>query len=274
MAEGTQDVPAESSPATSETPPTPDSGAAPVSAGTGFPADRPVENVLAEWNRKFQGLEERLGQVVGILVQQQQGGQAQAANAGYTDEQLYQLAAAGNTAAMQQLDQRREQRLTQTWQQQQHAQQTLALSLQQMLQRYPIFTDNTHPLTQAATAYKQRLIAAGAQDGPATILEAMRQAIIDHPELVPRASETPELQRRVGAQAAAMVDGGQMNRRPPAPEPKKKAPQLTPELWKLAQRYGYTDKAKAQKALENFERRQESGQSRLGLVGTFLREEG
>lgn len=261
------DVPADSSPAPAAPSPSPESGPAPVSAVPGFPQDRPVENVMAEWNRKFQALQDQLGQMMTYLARPAPTAES---SSSYTDDQLYDLAVAGNKGAMQTLDQRREARLRESLIQQTAQSNALLMELQGVVERYPCLRDATHPLTQAATAYKMRLLAAGAQDTAVTVLEAIRQTIVNNPDLVPRSSaDLGETQRRVGAQAAATIDAG--GRRPAAPAPvKPKEHVLSPRELEIAQRMGVKD---PQKAFANFEKRQADKRSSVSpLVAQIVRE--
>ncbi len=267
-----EDVTAESSPAPDPTSPDPTPSASQVEEPVG---DRPARNILGEVDRKFGSrfnqIEQTQAQILALLQQQNQPAQP-ARQPGtledYTDNQLLELHNAGHTNATLELQRRiSRQEATRVVQQGQQ----VNASIQQrnaLYQRYPVFADNSHPLTQYAVRAKNLLVSRGADAQNAeTDVQAMMLAVTDNPQIIAQLhGNQDEPQRRSTVNQATTLDGATSRRANSRPN----TPQLSPREAELAKRYQVKDPARAK---ANFQKRQDSGQSSLGMVSAFLREE-
>jgi hypothetical protein len=254
----------------------PESSAAAVTAvdDDAIVGDRPLKNYIAELERKAAQREERLKMelLAAISAAQRPQAPAQPQSREYSDEELSQLAAAGDARALQMLTDRQAARHA--------AQQTSAYSQQQadlaqlnaLMGRYPVLRDGSHSLTQYATQVKLALLARGAQDTAATVIEAIKTAIADNPDLAAQSAvrmTSPSVPRATAPVAGAAAPAPRRTPQSPA----RPAATLSDKEWEVAKRMGYSTREQAAKAKENFQRRQTSGQSRLGAVGAMIREE-
>lgn len=250
---------------------TPDPATVNAGVSNGLPTDRPVENIYAEWNRKFSEQNQRLDQLMAILASQPQPVQPNPTNRDYTDEQLAELARAGSIEAQMKLQERIAQRTTQavvaTHTQVQMAQSRLA----SLYSKYPQLQNSSDPLTVEAMKIKYRLVQSGRpQVSPDTDLEAIKDAIADFPHLINRGQVQPsEFNRQAQARPQSAMDGGTTRQTKPSnAKPGKKI--TDPKVLAIAQRMGVNP----DEAMARFEERQKKGQSSVSpMVHMIVREE-
>ena len=252
--------------------PAPDATAAPGVTGVASePTERPIENLKAEMDRKLTKVERQQQEILAALAALTSRPAIEAAPAPeYTDQQLLELANAGNAAAHQEYVRRMvAQQIGQQTQISQQ-QQMVAGQLQSLYGRYPQLTDPSHALTQAAMQAKMALIRAGyPAQSAATDLEAIKLAIVDHPDLAqPRASGTPGSPGGAGRTPQQGIDGA-TPRRPTSTSTPARA--LSQKERDIAARMGITDPVEA---LKRFEKRQQDGRSSMSQqVAQIVREE-
>ena len=269
MADPDNSVPASDSlPEDSPAPvvPAPDSPAG--ESGSTAEPERPVENLQAEMNRKIGRVERTisdLATLVASLAQARAPAPAPAAQAPqYTDEQLAEWARAGNPDAIKLLARREAERVGNEHDRVRQARDQVTNELRGLYGRFPVLTDQTHPLTQAALRLKGALMATGRPGGHATDLEAIRRAITDFPDLAAQADTrkrpgtVTEISRSRSAQGQAAIDGA-MSRRTPASRTATE-PELSQKALEIAKRMGVKDPKKAH---ANFRKRMEDGKSSL-----------
>jgi hypothetical protein len=273
MAEEDQDVAPGTSPGSDAPPESPASDASSVTDVAAAPDDRPIQNVKAEFDRKLTKVERQLAEIAAMLAAQptqRPAAPEPAAQQAYTDQQLLELANAGNGAALQEYIARQTARSVSQQTQQMQQQQAVSAQLQVLYGRFPVLTDASHPLTQAAMQAKTTLIRMGyPPQSAATDLEAIKLAIVDHPGLAqPSAPATPPSSRGPAAPHAG-VDGAAPRR----PTPNASAPgrALSQREKDIAARMGIKDPAAA---VKRFTERQQAGRSSLSpLVAQIVREE-
>ena len=107
MAEETQGVTAEDSPASEATSAVPEQSAAPTSVNVG-PGDRPIENLKGEFDRKFGKVQQTLDQVVQYLAlqAQQQTRPPQSVSKELTNDELWVMAQQGDRSAFEEYQRR------------------------------------------------------------------------------------------------------------------------------------------------------------------------
>ena len=274
--EDPKDVPAEPSTATQED--AAQSAAESVTQPAGD--DRPVKNVVAEFNRKFTKVErqqmevtEKLNQISQLLLAQHQQAptpRTTAAPGAETDEELWGKAQMGDRLAFEEYQRRIARREYQQANAQNTRQQIVGAQFTALMQRYPYLNnDSSHPLTQIAQQAYQSLLQLGYPAGQATLLEAAKTAIADRPDLIDNLpSHVREGARRNSASVAQAGQTGTTTRQDPA-QPKN-AVIIRPGEMEIARRMGIKDPKKAK---ERFLERQSKGQSALGAVSGFVREE-
>ena len=243
--------------------PTPDTASVPAAV------DRPIENLAGEMNRKFSQLRSQMDTLQQYLVAQQQSQAAippSQSGKPATDEELWGLAQQGNREAFNVYMERIADRKSDARFKEEDRQQRVERQLGTLALKYPVLNDTTHPLSQVATAAYQLLIQGGEPANRATLLEAIKLAIADRPDLVAevysRQMATPSATRRAQA--------GQTGNAPHTMTPPTQPRKPTKAQLELAKRMGVPDPAKA---MERFYKRQEAGQSHLGAVSSFVREE-
>jgi len=266
-----QDVIPGSSPG-SEGVPAPDATAAPGVTGVASePTERPIENLKAEMDRKLTKVERQQQEILAALAALTNRPAIETAPAPeYTDQQLLELANAGNAAAHQEYTRRIVAQQVGQQMQVSQQQQMVAGQLQSLYGRYPQLTDPSHALTQAAMQAKLALIRAGyPAQSAATDLEAIKLAIVDHPDLAqPRASGPPGSPGGAGRTPQQGIDGA-TPRRPVSPTAPARA--LSQKERDIAARMGVKD---PEHSRERFEKRQQDGRSSLSpLVHQIVREE-
>lgn len=240
---------------------------------TEAPLDRPVQNLKGEFDRKFGSIEQKLNAVVGYIAQQE-AVKSQSpppakgkSKAELTDEELWELAKAGDKEAF---DAHQERKAAQTYSKlrglEQH-QQLVDGQMTILAQKYPVLRDANHPLTQTANQAYGLLVKRGYPANADTLRQATLTAIADRPELVTemysQVSNAREGARRVSAGNPG-VTGASHRQDPPAQGSKMR---VTPEELALARRMNVLDPVKAK---ERFLQRRASGQSNLGAVGALV----
>jgi hypothetical protein len=245
------------------------------------PDDRPAKNVLAEMNRKYTKIERQNAEILAALQAFHQRPPAPAPVAPqavqgseYTDEQLGQLAAAGNAEAIRLLVDRQTQRATAQQFSQFTQTQTVTRALGELFTRYPMLReDTTHPLTQAVYAARNQFLASGWTPGPVTDLEAIKAAIVNAPHLVPAPAGGggQDLTRRAGVTAQQSMEGA-ASRRSPQGGPSAPVKPLDKKVAGIAQRMGIKD---PQGSMKRFMERQSTGRSTVSpAIAQAVREEG
>ncbi len=249
--------------------------------------DRPVQNIVGEFNRKLGKIQERFEQarnedkqkldaILQYLASAQQATAARQPAQGQgevTDENLWTLAQQGDRAAFEEYQRRIAQREYQTKSQAERRQAMITQQLNSLVTKYPVLRDSNHPLTQHAHQAYQLLVQNGDPANQATLLEAAKIAIADRPDLVSeifsQTSQNREQVRQTASQRAQTGVMGTSHRRADSP-PQGKPVQVSEKSADLAKRMGIKDPKGAK---ERFLKRQETGQSGFGNVAAFVREE-
>jgi hypothetical protein len=244
-------------------------------------ADRPLQNHIAEFNRKYTKVErqqmemnQRLDQIAQMLLSQHQIAQTPAPTPQDTDEMLWSRAQAGDRLAFEEYQRRIARREVQQDRTVNTRAQTVQAQMYALTQRYPVLNDSSHPLSQKTQYAYQLLVRSGYPASGETLLQAAMTAIADSPDLVAdmhtKTATTRDAARRSATSLAQSGHTGATVRNEPAPA--KDGVKLRAGEADLARRYGLSpDKAKAAK--ERFLERQAKGQSALGAVSGFVRED-
>lgn len=264
-------------PSDSPTDPEPESPEVPAAAVSAVDPeqiidDRPLKNVIAEIERKAAAREMALKAELLAAIQ---AGQRQTPPASqgreYTEQELAQLATAGDANAHAQLTERQVTRhVTQQVQAVQQQQAEMA-QLNALFGRYQCLRDASHPLTSYATQVKTVLLQQGHPNSVATVIESIKTAIADNPDLAAQSISRPAVPSAPRPNVPTSSSAAPAPRRaaPAAP----KAPVVSDKEWEVAKRMGFKTKEDVVKAKEQFEKRLERGQSRLGAVGLHVRED-
>lgn len=283
--EDEKDVTAESSPA----PETPD--AAPVTAAD----DRPLKNLTAEFNRKMTKVErqqaevaQRLDAIAQLMIQNQQARPQftppAAAQAPDDEETLWARAQQGDRLAFDEYMARKARREVQQERTTTSRASMVSGQMNALVQKYPVFNDGSHPLTQTARQAYTLLVQSGYPANQETLLEAAKTAIADRPDLVSelyaQGAQAREGARRSATQTAhSGQTGGSLRRDEPRTQPN--AVTVKPGEVSLARRMlagsnrhpeEKTPEQRAKGAKERFLARQQSGESKLGAVSGFVNE--
>ena len=259
-----QDVKPDSSPGASDSP---------AVSGAQVPHDRPVENVMAEFNRKYARQQQQLEAVIQWIATQQQVPTpiVTQANGELTDEDLWRQAQQGDRKAFEMYQERIADRRLEKKSTIQTRAQMVQAQLQIIGQRYPVLADPQHPLSQTAQMAYHLLTQNGYPPGPETQLEALKTAITDRPDLIAELqSQNTRVQDATRQSATRTAQSGVMGStvRQSAPQTgKPPATRVSEAERALAQRMNISDPAKAK---ERFLKRQEEGKSKLGAVAGFL----
>ena len=267
------DVAAGSSPA-----PEAQSTSAPSSAGQSDVAeamvdDRPAKNLKAEFDRKFDLLQRQLAEMSAHLASRAAPAPPPSSvQREYTDTELLDLARQGSNEAYTQYTQRQIQRgIDKTMQSQGRAQSALG-QVQILLQKYPVFRDNAHPLTQSASYAKQLLVQSGRPDDYETLAEAMKTAIADNPQIVAEMVGKPAQARESERRSAVGSSGSEGVSHRTASGSAEKAPSVSAREKELASRMGIKDAAKAK---ANWQKRHDEKRTALSplLIAATQQEE-
>ena len=270
------DVQPDSSPALDQPEPAGQLGAGtspPVNEGESSSPERPVENAVREFNRKFTRIERQLEALAQLQSQPRATAPAPHSDGEPTDEQLWGQAQQGNRQAFDTYMQRIAARQTVQLTQVNRMSQLVDAQLMTLGQKYPVLQDQAHPLAQTAAQAYQLLVGQGYPQSKVTWLEAIKTAIADRPDLIAEMHGQAVARGDQGRQSAARVaQAGQTpaSGRVAPPPAKRQERQLSLEERDLAARMGIKD---PQKARENFRKRRESGVSQIGAVGMHLNEE-
>lgn len=257
MAEETQASPQETSPVPEATLEAVSAASAPVSAP---PGDRPVENLKGEFDRKFNKVQQSLDQVMQYLALQAQQQQAPkpAPTKELSKEELYTLATQGDRIAYEELNRRIAAEEYQKQHSQTSRQQTIRNQIAALQQKYPAFNDAANPLTQTFNQAYQLMLRGGYAQSEETLLDAMKTAIAERPDLVAdmysQSARAQEQQRRSATQVSAAGQTGAAHRNAPAP----KATKPSADQIAQAQRMGVKD---PENVMKRFYERQSKGQS-------------
>ena len=274
MAEETQASPQEAPPAPEATEAS--AAPAPVTAENA-PQGRTLDNLKAEFDRKQAKTQQQLDQVLAYLASMQANRQPAAPVAQpkeLSNEDLWGMAQQGDRVAFEEYQRRiarEEQRRELTAR---DRVQTTQAQLSALMQKYPMFQDGTHALTQTATQAYQLMVRAGQPQDQSTLLDAMKTAIAERPDLIAehytQTSRASEQQRRSATQVSASGQTSVAHRRSPG------APSgLKPNQDQIAQakRMGVRD---PDGVMKRFYERQEKGQSSVSpmLKAVLESEEG
>lgn len=234
--------------------------------------DRSTEQMFRELQRRDQ---ERQKQIDAVLSWIQTSGQAtrtqpapasvDPSHAEPTDDDLWTLAQNGDRQAFELYQRRIAQRELKTQTQQQSRANVIVAQIQALTNRYPVLRDPSHALTQTVQQAYTLLVQAGYGQDSSTLLEAMKTAIADRPDLIAelhgqaaRAREHSRLSTTTRAQSGMMGSSPRQSTQ----EPVERQP--SQEEIRLASRMGVKDIKKAKDA---FMKRQETGRSSLGAIG-------
>ena len=251
----------------------PNAETAPVS---GVPTDRPLQNVVGEYKRKQDKIQQQLDAVLQWIATQNQPRPAPVAAApdsnqgAASDEDLWALAQQGDRQAFDMYQQRiADRRIAERLTEQNRAA-IVGNQLNALVGRYPVLRDPSHPLTQVVNQAYALYVQQGYPANQATLLEAAKTAIADRPDLVAElhtqgAQAREQARRDTSSRAQAGVTGAS-HRQDAAPR-QGNVRQITPQEAQLAQRMGVKDPAKSK---ERFLQRQQDGRSNLGAVAGFV----
>lgn len=241
-------------------------------------SDRPVQNVVAEFNRKFAKTQQQLDTVLQWIASQavtpqQQTAPRQADKTQVSDEDLWALAQQGDRQAFEMYQERIADRRIKQDNAAQNKTRLVQGQLAALMGKYPMLNNGQHPLTQYVTSAYQAYLGQGYPAGQETLLEAAKTAIADRPDLVAEiynaGANARESGRRSATQSAQSGVTGVSHRQSQTPTNSQAKP-LTPDQRALAKRMGIKDPAKA---VKNFLQRQEDGLSSMGGVRAFVNEE-
>ena len=246
----------------SDSPPSGSAPAAVSSEGTPPAGDRPVQNVVAEMNRKFQEQQQQLStltQAITALIAQPQSRtplpSAPAQTRDYTDDELRQLADSGSSQATVMLAQRAARLENQTFQAEQQKQALVTGKLQLMYRNYPQLRDPSHPLGQQALANKQALLMQGRANNFELDLEVCQDAVLTNPQYAVSAGAASEAARQ-SALSSHVVEPGAPRRQ--QSRPNKAERPMSPDAIKMSRRMGVSD---PQGAIKRFLKRIEDGET-------------
>ena len=261
-------------PSVSSTEPTPQDPTAQVTspAEDRVHQDRPVENLKAEFDRKYAKVQERLDaalQHIAALRPQQPVTPVVTTATEPTDADLWSAAQQGDQRAFQVWTERIAERKARDIQQTQQRVNLVTAQLQALTQRYPVLNDGSHALTQTVQRAYQLLLSNGYPVGPATLLEAAKTAIADPPDLISELyTQTAQTRETTRATATSRSQSGVMGASSRADATPRHTPRaISPEKKALAERMGIKDPAAAE---ARFFKRRADGRSHIGAVGSLL----
>mgnify|MGYP001616504286 FL=1 len=277
MTEITSDVSPESSTGAAED--STDQTTVETDAGTVIPGssdkvDRPAHNLKAEFDRKLGKMEERfsnmehsLAEMVGVVTNAvaNRGTQPKTeSQKEYSDDELLEMSQAGSKEAMDLLIERKIERRTVTNQRNEAASNFVVTQLRGLYSKYPVLKDSTHPLTKAALAVRNELVASGFPATVAADLEAIKTAIAHNPGLAAQVAEArPSAEEEARQAAVDQAEGGFRVRSKESDKDRGKKPVLTKEQLALAKRMGVKDPAGARARMLKRAEQNQSGVSPL-----------
>ena len=231
--------------------------------------DRPVQNVVAEFNRKFGRLQQQMDNLVQVYAQGANRGEAPQSTAP-TDDELWTLIQQGNRVAFKEYTERIAEKKSLSHTQQVDHQRFIEAQLARLAVKYPTLNDTSHPLSQAVISTYQGLLASGHPAGRGALLEAVKTTIAERDDLMAEVYEQSQQAKTTNRQSATRrAESGVMGattREGPSPN---KPTVVTKEQAALAKRMG----ADPVRAMENFWKRQHDGQSSFGAVANFIKDE-
>ena len=234
--------------------------------------ERPLENIRGEFERKFNKLQEQQTQMLQYLATLGRQPAPAPIKGDVSDDDLWQLAQGGDRQAFElwterKADKRIEQRLAGNNQQQMVENQMRAL-----MGKYPMLNDPSNALTQTAHQAYQLLVQNGYPANRATLLDAVKTAIAERPDIVSdtytQSARAADQQRQSATRVAQSGQTGASHRAPTINKDKLK---ITAEEEALARRMGVKDPLGAKK---RFLERNEKGISQLGAVGALVDQDG
>lgn len=232
--------------------------------------DRPVENIVGEFNRKFTRLERQL-EALAQMTAQQAAPRPTPPSGQLSDDDLWALAQQGDRQAFDLYMQRRASQASQAVVQQDRFARTVDAQLEVLGREYPMLHDTVHPLTQHVQQTYRALVSQGYPATRVTLLDAVKTAIVDRKDLVVEHYQQTRGLRDVSRRSAAQVaQAGQtpVASRAGVPRPANApAKPLSKEEQALAARMGIKDPAKAK---TDFLKRRETGASNLGAVANYI----
>lgn len=269
----TEDVTPDPSPGPEDQPVVQDAEQVPVSDQVPeLKNDRPLENHIAEQNRKLGDLTRQVNDLMAILAAGSlQAQPAPAANPpAYTNEQLQELARAGSVEASLELQRRIAREEAQSIQTVNNQAQLVQSQLLALYTRYPQLRNPADPLTVEAMKFKHVLVQSGKDPRSGeTDLEAIKNAIVDNPKLAQGQPASQDYTRQQSARPQQSMDGSNPRRQPSGKAPGKKI--TDPKVLAIAARMGVDP----DKAMANFEERQAKGRSSVSpMISMILREQG
>ena len=238
-----------------------------------LPTDRPVQNVMGEFNRRFGELDRKFNQVLTYIAEKDQPAQKapespKGGHSTLSDDELWELAKAGDKAAFDAHQERKAATVYTRMRGQENHQNLVDGQMSIIQQKYPVLGNPQHPLTQTANAAYQLLTRRGYPANQATMLEATKTAIADRPDLVAemhtQGARAREGARRVSAGNSGVTGATYRQDEPSQTDGKVR---VTPEQAAIARRMNIKDPGKA---IQNFIKRQETGESKFGAVASFV----
>ncbi len=191
-----------------------------------------------------------------------------------SDDELFSRAQQGDRRAYEVWTERRARQVVNQSLTQLRHENLVDQQLGQLSQQYPVFQDVSHPLTTAVRNKYALMMGEGYANTKATLLAAMEKTIASNPHLTAQlyggAQAAVTQQRRTSTAAAASGHLPPQHRAAAGRGVPSRVRDSSPEELSLARRMGIRDPKGAK---ERFLRRQESGQSSLGAVSNFVREE-
>lgn len=262
-------TPAESSPAAA----TPQD--APAAGVTTAPAERPIENLAGEFNRKIGKLESKFDQLIATMsAAQQQTARPAPLPQGLgalTEDDLFARAQQGDKEAFAEWNERKANAVYERRQAMTNLTQMVTGQLQALNQQYPQLADPSHPLAQTAQQAYKLMTQQGYPQNIATQLDAIKTAIAGRPDLVAeihqqgRAQVQEQSRQSASSRSAASQNSASYRRDEPSGKPQSL--KVSQEEQLLARRMNIRDPKGAK---ERFLKRQEEGISKLGGVAAYF----
>lgn len=237
------------------------------------PTDRPIQNVVGEFNRKFSRVEQQLQSVTealgALMAEKAAPAPAKPATKGDpVDEELWDRATKGDRDAFNE-HQRRLAARTYAEIRQVEDDRTLTESqIRALYAKYPVLANGAHPLAQTAAVAHQLLVKRGRPNDQTTYLDALKTAIADRPDLVSEMhAQGPRAKEAARRDAANRAGTGATYRNEGSGEERVRFSSPSAEEQRLAQRMGVKD---INASKERFLKRHEEGRSSLGLVANSV----
>lgn len=246
------------------------SASEPQSVTGGLPQDRPVQNVVGEFNRKMGTIEARLDQLTNALsaaLTPKAPEPPKGSRESLSNDDLWELAKAGDKSAF---DEHQRRQAAQVYSELRGRENDAALTEGQMIalrNKYPVLANPQHPLTQTASQAYHLLVRRGRPANLDTLLDATKTAIADRPDLIAEMHTQTPRAREQARQRSAQNTGTGASYRNDEPAQERVRFGLTDEEKRLAQRMNITEPLKAK---ERFMKRQAEGKSTFGAVANQI----